>query len=218
MRAEESRSEPPVVVKRMRPEVRFPTARAVVVALEMLALPSVVSPVTPSVDEKVPAPPVNVPTVAEFEKRLVLLAVVAKKAVEVAFVAVRFPVMVRSVPSKVRFPESVSWLPVVAYGTLPEVSAVTRRLVVVAVPEMVKPPVAVPSPTVEEAVARMPVKAGVSPVPTPSVVRIAPTEVSSSMERADEVRSVTAAVPLPVKYGSLSAALVNPASAASSAS
>jgi hypothetical protein len=41
----------------------------------------------------------------------------------------------------------------VRYGTLPEVSAVTRRFVVVAVPETVSPPIAVPSPTVEDAYA-----------------------------------------------------------------
>ena len=58
----------------------------------------------------------------------------------------------RVVPSKVRLAESVNWLPVVKYGTRPEVSAVTRKLVEVAAPETVRPPVAVPSPIVELAV------------------------------------------------------------------
>src|SRR3989344_3020341 len=82
--AEESRSEPLVVVKGMRPEVRLETAREVVVAPVIETLPSVVRPVTPSVPEKVPLPPVSVPIVAVFVKRFVELAVVEKRAVEVA--------------------------------------------------------------------------------------------------------------------------------------
>jgi len=72
--AEESMSEPLVVVKGMRLEVRFETASAVVVAPVMLALPSVVSPVTPRVPEKVPFPPVSVPIVAVFERMSVVEA------------------------------------------------------------------------------------------------------------------------------------------------
>src|SRR3989344_4244683 len=88
MSAEESMSEPLVVVKGMRPEVRLETASDVVVAFVIEAFPSVVSPVTPSVPENVPLPPVNVPIVAAFENRFVEEAVVEKKVVEVAFVSV----------------------------------------------------------------------------------------------------------------------------------
>ena len=52
---------------------------------------SVAAPVTPSVLENVPAPPVNVPNVPALEKRFVELAVVLKSAVEVVFVKVTLP-------------------------------------------------------------------------------------------------------------------------------
>ncbi len=50
----------------------------------------------------------RVPIVAFAEKRLVEEAVVEKSEVVVALVMFAFPVRVRRVPSKVRFPESVS--------------------------------------------------------------------------------------------------------------
>jgi hypothetical protein len=55
-------------------------------------------------------------------------------------------------------------------------------------------------------------------VPRPRVVLAAAASASSISVLPKEVRVVTSAVPAPVKYGSLSAAQVRPASAANSAS
>src|SRR5687768_8262610 len=52
----------------------------------------------------------------------------------------------------------------------------------------------------------------------PSVVSCVAASASSSKARPAAVMSASAAAPAPVKYGSLSAALVNPARAANSAS
>src|SRR3989344_998306 len=93
------------------------------------------APVTESVEENAPVPPVKEPMVALLEKKFVEEAVVEKRAVVVAFVAERLPVRVSRAPSNVRFAESVKAPAVVMYGTRPLVSAETVRLVVEAVPK-----------------------------------------------------------------------------------
>ena len=54
--------------------------------------------------------------------------------------------------------------------------------------------------------------------PLPSRIALDVSVVSAALALASAVKSATAAVPLPVKYGTLSAALVRPARAVSSAS
>ena len=80
------------------------------------------------------------PSEADCAKRLVELAVVEKRFVVVAFPSEALPLEVRLaavsvVPSKARFALSVKAPAVVMYGTLPEVSEETVRLVVLAVPK-----------------------------------------------------------------------------------
>ena len=107
--------------------------KVVEVALVAVRFARVVRPVTPRVPAKVPLPAVREPIDAVFVKRFVDDAVVLKSDVVVAAEAVRVvrveaPVT-ESVPRSDEFP------------------------VVVAPPRMVRPPVAVPLPSVDDAVA-----------------------------------------------------------------
>ena len=163
--------------------------KLVVVPAVRESVPRVERPVTPSVEESVAAPEAeSVPTLALWANRFVDEAVVAKNAVVVALVAERLPVIVRSVPLKVRLAESVKAPAVVAYGTRLALREETVRLVVDAVakypvPDAVKavveaPPFILKRPLVivEEALEMKPLVKVVRPVcvKVPFTVRLLP--------------------------------------------